>query len=170
MEDPYVITIINDKIVLNASQINKELYNNIKLKLIKEHESKCNQYGFVNKIYKLLDYKKTNILDNGSVLFNIQYQAKICSPKIGDIIDAKINKIHIGLISASNGPIRIWINTSNKINVDNLSINLNKELVHNKTKNVLKPDDNIIVRILDVEFLPNDTDIRVYAYLENLKT
>lgn len=167
MDDPYITTIIPTRVLIEASKINKDIYHNIKRKLIRSQEKKCNRYGFIQKVYKLIDYQRANITENGSAIFEVKYQVKICSPKREDLIEVTIQKIHIGIISATNGPIKVWINTSNKVNMDIFKYDKNRQLKYKD--NVLKKGDRVVVRVLEVEFLPNDKDIRVYGFLEDYK-
>ena len=54
--NPYKNTIFYTRVKLLPYQMNNELYINLKNNLVKKVEKRCNKYGYVNKVYKILSY------------------------------------------------------------------------------------------------------------------
>ena len=104
------------RISIEPFNMNSDIKNNMKIILKKKIEKKCNKNGFVDEVYRILEYSDgimppENL--NGSVIYNITYHCKICIPVENTIIICQIKVINQELIIAINGPIMIFIPKEN---------------------------------------------------------
>jgi len=146
------------RISIEPYHMNSDIILNLKLILKKKKEKKCNKNGFIDEIYKILEYSDgimhpENL--NGCAIYNITYHCKICIPIENTLIIGQVKVINQELIIATNGPIMIFIP---KENVDNN----NWEIIDGyKTKNKkLVTDDFVKIQITDKRINQNDNQIK----------
>ena len=167
---PYIDTEQYTKISLHPYQMTNDININLKINLKKKVEKKCNQNGYVSRIYKILEHSH-GLIDaenfNASANFEIKYSCKLCLPVENTIIIGKIRTINRVLMVIENGPI-LSIILSNNINYENFKLNSQNNLVSNKTKNELNVGDFIKVKILSKTFNFNDNQIKTMGYLEDV--
>lgn len=147
---------------------NKNIYNTIKTKTIELYEKKCCPYGYIDTIYKIIDYTNSKIVSenlNGNISYDIIYTARVCNPKINSLIECKIININKTLISCKNGPIIIIINSEN-INKTNFKINSNNQIIDSDTTLELQISNTVLIKILSSDYHDKDSSIFVYGFLE----
>ena len=121
--NPYKNTIFYTRVRLLPVQMNNELYINLKNNLIKKVEKRCNKYGYINKVFKILTYSDGLINPedfSGSAVFNIKYSGNACIPIENSKIVVRIEKMNNMAILAKNGPIKVVLKydkISTKFNV-----------------------------------------------------
>lgn len=128
---PYINTELRTEVNLEPNQMNNDIYINLKMNLKNKVEGKCNEYGYVDKVHKILEYDYGMIdIENFDCLakYNVKYSARIYIPIEDTIIISKIEKIHKPLILSKNGPILSAIKLSN-IDDSKFKI-LNGEIIH----------------------------------------
>jgi DNA-directed RNA polymerase subunit E'/Rpb7 len=166
---PYIDTEQYAKISLHPYQMTNDVNINLKINLKKKAEKKCNQNGFVNKIYKIVE-KSNGIIDaenfNASANFVIKYSCKLCLPVENSLIVGKIRTINRVLMVVENGPILSVVLSSN-INNDNFKTNNQNNLYHEKSGKELEIGDYVKIKILSKKFNFNDNQIKTMAYLED---
>jgi len=171
MDDPYYVTNISTKVDLKPNQLNStNIYHNIKTRAKQLYEKKCNSFGYVDTIYKITDYKNGSIIGenfDGNIVFDITYTARICYPQPNSHIQCNVVNINKTLISCSNGPITVIINTQN-INKNNFKLNSNKDItiIDGDDETVLQINDHVLIKIIASDFHNTDDGIFVYGYLE----
>ena len=169
--NPYRNTIFYTRVKLLPYQMNNELYINLKNNLIKKVEKKCNKYGYVNKVYKILSYTDGTINAedfSGSAVFNIKYAANTCIPIENTKIVVKIEKMNNMAILAKNGPIKVVLKydkVSNKFKVVQGTIIYVGEEKKNQQINV---GDYLVISILAKRFYNKDNFISVYGYIDDI--
>lgn len=181
---PYVNTVFHSRISLLPHQMNNEIYIHLKNNLKKKIEKKCNKYGYVTKLYKILDYSDGEIIPenfDSSGIFNIRYSCRVCLPIEQTNIICRIDLLNKALIKAVNGPIIVIIKMS-QLNNDKFTINNKGEIIYNKNNKMISIKDYIIIKVLALNFfsgderqiilgsledIPKKIDIQKY-YLENL--
>jgi DNA-directed RNA polymerase subunit E'/Rpb7 len=138
--------------------MNSDIILNLKLILKKKKEKKCNKNGFVDEIYKILEYSDGMMHPenlNGCAIYNITYHCKICIPVENTLIIGQVKVINQELIIATNGPVMIFIP---KENVDN---NIWEIIDGYKNKNKkLTTDDFVKIQITDKRINQNDNQIK----------
>ena len=164
---PYYDTELYSKVLIEPLQLNNNLYVELKNNLKFKVENKCNKYGFITKIYKILDFSDGRIITesfNASIVFNIKYSCRLCKPTNETNIICSIELLNKSLIKAVNGPI-ICIISLSRINTNNFEINNNGDIFYKKTNSQIKINDKVIVNIKGVNFYSNDVRIVTLGYL-----
>jgi DNA-directed RNA polymerase subunit E'/Rpb7 len=147
---------------------NSNIYNIIKNETKKQYEKKCSPYGYIDTIFKIIDYKNAYFVSenlNGNITYDITYTAKVCNPQINSIIECKVINLNKSLISCKNGPLLVIINIEN-INKTNFSINSNNKIIDKNDSTELEINDTVSVTVLTSDFHTNDNNIFVYGSLE----
>ena len=166
--NPYKNTIFYTRIKLLPYQMNNELYINLKNNLKKKVENKCNKYGYINNIHKILSYSDGTINAEdftASAVFDIKYSANVVIPVENTKIIVKILKMNNMAILAENGPIKVplkYDKISNKFKAVQGTI-----LYNNKQ---IKVGEYLIISILAKRFYNKDKYISVYGYIEDVPT
>jgi DNA-directed RNA polymerase subunit E'/Rpb7 len=166
--NPYKNTIFYTRVKLLPYQMNNELYINLKNNLKKKVEKKCNKYGYINKVYKILSYSDGTINPedfNASAVFDIKYSASSCIPVENTKIVVKIEKMNNMAILAKNGPIKVVLKydkISPKFKVVQGTILYNN--------NQIKAGDYLTISILAKRFYNKDIFISVYGYIDDVPT
>ena len=150
-------------------QLNSDIRNNIKLILKKKVEKKCNKNGFVDEVYKIVEFEDGEMYPenlSGSVMFDVKYHCKLCIPIENTIIIAKVVIINQELIIATNGPLFIFIP---KDNIDNNIWNISdNDLISKKTDNKLKVNDFVKVTIANKKINKDDWQIKAIGILNDI--
>ena len=150
-------------------QLNSDIRNNIKLILKKKVEKKCNKNGFVDEVYKIVEFEDGEMYPenlSGSVMFDVKYHCKLCIPIENTIIIAKVVIINQELIIATNGPLFIFIP---KDNIDNNIWNISdNDLISKKTDNKLKVNDCVKVTIANKKINKDDWQIKAIGILKDI--
>ncbi len=152
------------KIRIQPSQINSDIRNNMKMNLKKKVEKKCNKNGFIDEVYKIVDFEDgimppENL--SGDIIFNIKYQCRLCLPTENSIIIGIIKTINQELIIAINGPIFIFIP---KENVDGEIWNID-DFIEKKSNKKLSINSFVKIKILNKRVNQNDHQIKSIGYL-----
>jgi DNA-directed RNA polymerase subunit E'/Rpb7 len=166
--NPYKNTIFYTRVKLLPYQMNNELYINLKNNLVKKVEKRCNKYGYVNKVYKILSYGDgiMNTEDfSGSAIFDIKYSANTCIPIENTNIIVKIEKMNNMAILAKNGAIKVVLKYD-KIS-DKFKVVQGVILYKNKK---IDNGDYLTVTVLAKRFYNKDNFISVYGYIDDVPT
>ena len=157
------------KVLLEPYQMNSDLDNNLKLNLKKKIEKKCNKNGYVDFVYKLLNYKDGKMYAenlSGNALYDIKYLCRLCLPIENSIIVAQVVVINHELVVTVNGPIMTFI-PRNKI--DTTIWNISENFKHNKKENTyLKVKDYVLVQLTNEKINKGDGHIKTMGTLLDL--
>ena len=148
------------RISIEPYHMNSDIILNLKLILKKKKEKKCNHNGFIDEIYKILEYSDGMMHPenlNGCVIYNITYQCKICIPVENTLIIGQIKVINQELIIAINGPIMIFIP---KENVDTNNWDIVDGYKNKSNNRKLTTDDYVKIQITDKRINQNDNQIK----------
>lgn len=148
------------RISIEPFNMNSDIKNNMKIVLKKKIEKKCNKNGFVDEVYRILEYSDgimppENL--NGSVIYNVTYHCKICIPVENTIIIGQIRVINQELIIATNGPIMFFIP---KENIDTNNWDIPEGYLNKLNKKKLQRDDFVKIQIMDKRINQNDSQIK----------
>lgn len=169
---PYVNTEFHSRISLFPHQMNNEIYIHLKNNLKKKIEKKCNKYGYVTKLFKILDYSDGEIIPenfDSSSIFNIKYSCRVCLPIEQTEIICKVDFLNKALIKAVNGPI-IGIIKMTELNTDKFSLNNKGDIVYSTNNKILEVGSHIIIKVLGLNFFAGDERIIILASLEDIPT
>jgi DNA-directed RNA polymerase subunit E'/Rpb7 len=148
------------RISIEPYHMNSDIVLNLKLILKKKKEKKCNKNGFIDEIYRILEYSDGMMHPenlNGLVIYNITYHCKICIPIENTLIIGQVKVINQELIIANNGPIMIFIPK------ENIDTNFWEIIDGYKNKNnnkKLLTDDFVKIQITDKRINQNDNQIK----------
>jgi DNA-directed RNA polymerase subunit E'/Rpb7 len=126
------------RISIDSYHMNSDIKNNIKIILKKKVEKKCNKNGFVDEVYRVLEYSDGLLPSenlNGAAIYNITYHCKICIPVENTVIIGLVRVTNQEIVIAINGPIMIFISRENidtnvwDISEGYLNKNINRKLI-----------------------------------------
>jgi DNA-directed RNA polymerase subunit E'/Rpb7 len=148
------------RISIEPFMMNSDIKNNMKIVLKKKIEKKCNKNGFVDEVYRILEYSDgimppENL--NGSIIYNVTYHCKICIPVENTNIIGQIKIINQELIIAVNGPIMFFIP---KENIDTNIWDISDGYMNKLKKKKLNRDDYVKIQIIDKRINQNDSQIK----------
>jgi len=169
LTNPYVNTNLTGRVCLKPVFLDNNIYIHLKTILKKNIEKKCNKYGFVHTVHKILDFKDGFMIPEdltGSVIYDVKYSALVCLPQENTIIVCKINKMENNLFTAENGPILIILKQQD-INKDIFSIDT-KNVISTKEGKKLEVGDYVSVYIKNKRFFTGDNIIIGVGRLENI--
>ena len=153
------------RISIEPYQMNSDIKNNMKNVLKKKIEKKCNKNGFIDEVYRILEYSDgflpTENL-NGAAIYNITYHCKICIPVENTVIIGLVRVINQELVVAINGPILIFIP---KENVDNNTWDIPDGYLNKNNKKKLVSGDYVKIQIVDKRVNQNDSQIKAIGKL-----
>lgn len=169
---PYSNQELEEIISLVPYQMNNNRILNLKNNLKNKVLNKCNKYGYVTYVHKIISYGN-GILDannlSGDAIYKVKYLANICIPINNSQILIHMDIIDNKIIKGSNGPIYCIILSKN-INMNKFKIKNNGEIIHTETDNNLKKGDYVKINILASQFNKNDTKINIIGWLDDLAT
>lgn len=169
---PYRNNKLHTRVMLPPRQMDNNLYINLKINLRKKVERKCNKYGYVSKVHKILEYKNGIIKPenfSAAAVFDVVYSGRICIPIENTQIICQIEKMHKVLIMAKNGPVAAIIKI-NHINDANFNYTHDRDLVHIKTGKKIKIGDFVKLTVKAKKFNAGDVKIGIMGFLDDIAT
>lgn len=163
----YKVNILNTKIKIKASQLNKNTKKYILLKLQKEYEGIFTKFGLIKKnsieIVKIsLGIIEQNSFE-GNIIYNVQFKAELCNPAIGSIILCNvINLNNFGILcTAKDGD-----NSIIEVIVPKKSLAIKSDIDLNN----IKQNDKVYIEIMGKKQELNDTKIKCIGKITKTKT
>ena len=158
------------RISVEPYHMNSDIRNNMKIILKKKVEKKCNKNGFVDEVYRIIEYSDgimppENL--NGSAIYNITYHCKLCIPVENTSIIGMIKVINQELVVAVNGPIMFFIP---KENVDTNVWDIPDGYMNKKSNNKLQVGNYIKIQIVNKRINMNDSIIKSIGKLLDFAT
>ena len=145
-----------EELIITPDNIEKDLKNKIKAKLIQKVIGKCTEkYGYIIYVIKIFDIENGVIMDTtGDILFNIKYRAIVMKPLLGEVVEGYINKVHEYGITAVVGPMEVYISKPNFPN----GFEFHKETMNfiNEEGKKFEENSNIRFRIIANQFENNE--------------
>lgn len=176
ISNPYINTILSDKIGLRPDQINNDLYINLKQNLISKLEGKCYlDIGFISKIYKIINHDAGLISGenlHGVVSFKVDFSLKLCRPLRGTNIICKVFRVTKSIITLTNGPILV-INSTKRYNKDVFFTDNNNVLRYKtseKRSKILGQGEYVVVNIESITFDNKEKRIMAIGFLNKMAT
>jgi len=147
-------------LILPLKSVGKNLKEKISKNLSVKLEGKCNGDGFVKSGSLKVTTYSNGLLTSGDVKYKIVYEAYVCNPVEGHLIECIVNNvtkagIRASVIDGEDTPLVIFIARDHHYNDSNfLSV---------------KEGDNITVRVVGSRFELNDTYIAIIGELVKQK-
>jgi DNA-directed RNA polymerase subunit E'/Rpb7 len=156
------------RISIEPHHMNSNIKNNMKYVLKKKVEKKCNKYGYVSEVYRILEYSDgimpTENL-NANAIYDITYHCKLCIPIENTCIVCNISVISPEIIFGHNGPLLIMIRRDN---IDMSNWNISDGIFSIKANRKLQSGDYCIVKILEKRINQDDSQIKLGCQLVDL--
>lgn len=166
---PYFDSELFSRVIIYPNQIDNDIYINLKNNLKKKVEKKCNKYGYITKVYKILDLSEGEVVPenfDASVTYDVKFSCRICLPTINQIIICKVELFNKSLIKATNGPI-ICIISNNNINSEKFMMDNNGDYIH-KSNTIIKTGTLVNIKINALNFYAGDERILLLGFLDDL--
>ena len=113
--NPFINTCLHARIALHPSQLNNNIYSNLKQNLIRQLDKKCYlDYGYISEIYEILERDSGSVLPEdtqANVEFNIKFSCRLCQPIENTQIICKVHQISDVFIILNRDPIRVIVTT-----------------------------------------------------------
>ena len=168
--DPVNVMELSAIVVLHPSQLNNDIYNNLKDNLSIRILGRCyKNYGLINKIFEIKKYYGAQIFNEdieSKVQYNVIFTCEVIKPVESTIIVTQIITNHKMCLTTEKLGIISFVE-SNNIS-DKYYINpYNSKITYKKTNEELKKGDMVKVKILNFMFYHNKQKIVSLAYLED---
>lgn len=158
LEKLYYIQIIDHIEGISASELTSDIDSILLDKSKKSLGNKCSKYGYILEesikiIHRSIGKIKSSHFD-GTVIYNLKLEVKVCNPTEGDIVECQvIGKNKMGIL-AKKKPLIIALS----------------QLHHNETSifNSININQTIQVKVIDTKFSLKDKDIQVIGKIYNL--
>ena len=152
-------------------QMNSDIKINMKINLKNKVEKKCNRYGFVDKVHRIVELDE-GVLSaenlSGNAIYPVTYHCRMCIPIDKTLIISKISILNKELIVSLNGPIRTFIPKTN-INTDEFEI-VNEQLIQKKTKKLVDVGEHIKILLLNHRINKGSKEINSIGFLQDIAT
>lgn len=162
---PYKNIKQHTRISLEPYHMNSDIRNNMKMVLKKKVEKKCNKNGYIDEVYKILEFSDGIMIPenlNGSAIYNIAYHCRLCIPIENSVIISYIKMISTDLIVAINGPLFIFIP---KNYIDNNIWDIPEGYVHKKSSKKLTVGNYVKIQVMDKRINQGDMQIKIMGKL-----
>lgn len=162
----------HSRVSLLPQYMNTYIFSNIKKELKKKLEKKCNKNGYIDEVYRIIDYHDGIIIPenfNGAALYNVSYYCRICIPIEDSIIIVKVICINVSNIISVNGPLVVFIDS----NTDSRLINYNewsKDFIKLSSKRKLSIGDKIKIKIISKKINKGGSKIIIIGELIDFAT
>jgi DNA-directed RNA polymerase subunit E'/Rpb7 len=178
--NPYVIREVSTKVTLLPTQLDFNLYKNLKNNLVTKVEGKNIKIGNVVRVHKITDYNHgyidTNSF-NGNAIYDIKYIATLCIPIEQKQIVVKVNMRNdtekginikdLKAIRCGNGCIDCIVMT-NMIDMQKFQINVDGTVSIRETNTPIKENDYLKITIQNKQINANTNRIMVIGYLNDI--
>ena len=163
----YKQNILETKIKIKASQLNKNTTKYILLKLQKEYEGIFTKFGLIkNNSIEIVKISLGIIEQNsfeGNIIYNVQFKAELCNPVIGSIILCNvINLNNFGILCTSKD----GDNSIIEVIVPKKSLAIKSDIDLNN----IKQNDKVYIEIMGKKQELNDTKIKCIGKITKTKT
>ena len=142
-------TVIWNRILITADDINKSLNTTIQNILVENNEGKCVREGFIKEgsiklLKRSVPYVYGNQM-NGKLYVDVLYETEICCPMRGNVIECKIEKINkLGILAYIKYKDIIENGKNNGIGESPLLIIIPMETIDD----IDKYDDNMKIKVV----------------------
>lgn len=160
----------NTNISIEPYYMNSDIRNNMKIVLKKKVEKKCNENGYIDEVYRIMNYDDGDLIAenlSGNVIFNVNYHCKICIPIENTIIIGQVKVINQEVIVCINGPIMIFIT---KDNIDTNIWEISDGYLHKPKKGKLAVGQYIKIQILNKNINQGDVQVKAIGVMLDYAT
>ena len=159
-KDIFTTMIGEENLVIPVTSIGKRLKENITKNMSIKLEGKCNQNGYIkNGSVRIVNYSN-GLIQNGNIKFKIIYEALVCNPVEGHLIECNVKNV-------TKAGIRAEVSDDNDVP---LVLFIARDH-HHQDRDFLsvKENDNITVRVIASRYELNDKYIAIIGELVKQK-
>jgi DNA-directed RNA polymerase subunit E'/Rpb7 len=160
----------DERVLLKPQQMNSDILLNLKINTKEKIEGRCNRFGYIDKVYKILQYND-GLLESenlsGGAVYRVKYHCRMYAPLENTSIIGEIILLNPELIIVINGPIRIFIPRES---INNDAFDMNRNFMVKKDKTTLQLNQKVVVTIKDKKINPGDKNIKCIGYLQDVAT
>jgi len=157
---PYIKSLITTKVVLSISEIGQNIRQNLEKKIAAKVEGKCGIEGYVQPKSVNVKTYSNGLVNGGFVEFQVVFEAMICRPVEGMLINCIVKTITKAGIHAEykgkHGEVPITAHIARDHNYTDIRFNNVKE------------NDEITVKVIGVRFELNDPCIDIIGKVVEL--
>lgn len=167
---PYKNTKQNTSISVEPYHLNSDIRNNMFNILKKKVEKKCNIYGYVDEVFRILEYGHGVMIPenlSGNVIYNLDYHCRLCLPIVNSTIITQIKIIRPEVIVCTNGPIMCFVT---KDNIDSTIWANHDGYTNKETKEKLTNNMFVKLKILNIQINQGDNIIKTMGYILDIPT
>jgi DNA-directed RNA polymerase subunit E'/Rpb7 len=169
--NPFITTTLTTQIVLHPSQLNNDLYLNLKSNLELRLKNKCyKNYGYITDIYEIVEYSQGKIINednDANVLYDVKFTCKICNPIENTQIICKIRQNSETLLNLYRSPMVIIVRHE-RINTSKFEIDPFNGKIKLINGSILMEGEYVKVTILKTQFIDKDTQIISLGILDDI--
>jgi DNA-directed RNA polymerase subunit E'/Rpb7 len=169
--NPKSILTLTADVLLHPSQLNNDLYDNLKSNLSRRLLHHCyKNYGYISNIFNIVQYDQGQIFNEDTVAkvqYKVKFNCEVIRPVSGLTIIASMDTVDI-CIGAKFTGLNIFID-KNQIS-DKFIFNQNNKIIYKQNGYILKKGDLIKVKILNYNIYHYNNLITVLGYIEDLLT
>lgn len=158
---------------IEAFKMNEAIVDNVMKKLRQMKEGRCNRYGYVVYVTRLVDLQSAEMRAEDlqvHPVFQVRYNCILCTPAKDMLIVAMVDRITDLIICCQNGPLRIIVQQDEVNNKVFDTVSGGDAILEKVTGNKIEQGVFVRVRILNFKFLVYDKNIKVLGRLEGLAT
>jgi DNA-directed RNA polymerase subunit E'/Rpb7 len=167
---PYKNVKQSTNISVEPYHLNSDIRNNMFNILKKKVEKKCNSYGYIDEVHKIMEYGDGQMAGenlSGNIIYNILYHCRLCLPVVNTTIIGQVKVISSEVIVCINGPIMIFVT---KDNIDTNIWDNNDGYVDKKSKEKLVVGSYIKITILNIQINQGDNIIKSMGLITDIPT
>jgi hypothetical protein len=187
--------VLYTKVILHPHQMNNDIYINLKKNLVDKVQGKCTKYGYITKVYKIIEYVDGIIEPEsftGVAIYNVKYLANVCVALKDTIIVAKITSYipNASFAVADFGPtplaqdpsiisksvnaspiIKIIFTKNEKdLNTEIFKLGNDRSIIHKESNKKLALGDYIKIQLKSIKLYQYDTIIKCMGHLNDIVT
>ena len=154
--DIYVPVMVSKKVVVPFNAIGRNVRDVLVKHLAHEYEGKCNVEGYVRSgSTQLLAYSSGDLIDHGTVAFEVMYEYQACNPVEGMLISCTVKNVtQAGLqahIVPEPSPVTVFVSRDHHYSNPHFS--------------KIKAGEEIVVRVIGQHFELNDPTVSIIGEL-----
>lgn len=175
MTSPYINTKLYTTVTLHPSQMNNNIYLNLKKNLTEEINKRCfGEYGYLVDIYEIMSFDDNTMeAENtmASAVYDISFACRLCKPLKNTKIICEVVRVNKVLLMLKNGPITVIVaSTDDRVNPTvffrDSYRNLRYKDKDGERSHVIQLGDYVKVSLVQTTFNSGEEQILAIGYLE----
>jgi DNA-directed RNA polymerase subunit E'/Rpb7 len=166
-QELFLNMMLNEKVCLKPHQLHKNYQSVVLSKIKARYEGRCTRHGLVLQgsiaLHKVSPGNIRQVSLNGDIVYNVQFNADICNPAVGQVVKAHIvNSNKFGILAEVRVPVQQQDGSTVQMLV--LEIIATKQAVgfqHDVPLDTLSIGDDVSIEVLGKKFDLNEQKISI---------